>query len=308
MPAIAAIGLTKRYGPLRAVDDVTIRVAPGDIYALLGLNGAGKTTLIRMLLGMVRPTAGSVSLLGAAVDARRRRVWSRIGYLVEAPAAYPELTVRQNLDVVRRLRRLPDASCITDVIERLDLSGDADRPARALSLGNMQRLGLAKALMHRPEVLILDEPANGLDPAGVVEIRSLLRDLATEHGVTVFLSSHILSEVARLATRIGILHTGRLLREVTPHELADAQRARLSVASRDSTAAAAILTAAGYQVEVTREHTLTIGDRRAVEHPDEIASVLVRAGHPPTRLVVEREDLEQYFLRLVQSRTEGERG
>jgi ABC-2 type transport system ATP-binding protein len=203
--------LTKRYGELVAVDAVSLDVAAGEIYALLGLNGAGKTTIIRMLLGMVRPTVGSVQMLGSPVSARMRSVWSRVGYLVETPAAYPELTVRQNLDAVRRLRRLSERHAVDAVIERLALTRYADRPARTLSLGNAQRLGLAKALIHRPDLLILDEPANGLDPAGVVEIRTLLHQLAERDGVTVLLSSHILAEVARLATRIGVIHEGRLV-------------------------------------------------------------------------------------------------
>lgn len=192
MPEVAAIsthGLTKRYREVTAVDRLSLRVEPGEIYALLGLNGAGKTTTIRMLLGMISPTVGTVSLFGTPVAGARPAVWSRVGYLVESPAAYPDLTVRENLDVVRRLRRLPDRRCVEEVMDRLALTRYAGRRARHLSLGNAQRLGLAKALIHRPALLILDEPANGLDPAGVAEIRALLTDLSTVDGVTVFLSS-----------------------------------------------------------------------------------------------------------------------
>ena len=209
MPTIEAVGLTKRYGQVVAVDEVSLRVEPAEIYALLGLNGAGKTTLIRMLLGMIAPTGGTVNVLGAAVGLGERSAWARTGYLVEAPAAYPELTVRENLEVVARLRRLPGhGGDVVDVIDRLALTPYADRRARTLSMGNLQRLALAKTLIGRPGLLILDEPVNGLDPAGVVEIRTLLAGLAREHGVTVFLSSHLLAEVARLATRVGIIHHG----------------------------------------------------------------------------------------------------
>src|SRR2546423_4444047 len=179
---IEASGLSKRYDTVTAVDSVDIGVDAGEIYALLGLNGAGKTTTIRMLLGMIRPSGGAVMLWGTPVAPSARSVWSRVGYLVETPAAYPELTVRENLEVVRRLRGVTDRGAVDTVIERLDLTRYADRRARTLSLGNAQRLGLAKALIHRPDLLILDEPANGLDPAGVVEIRHLLRDLAEAHG------------------------------------------------------------------------------------------------------------------------------
>ena len=213
--AIETDRFSKSYGPVRAVESVTLTVGRGEIYGFLGLNGAGKTTTIRTLLGMVRPTAGSVRVLGEAVGPSGRGPWSRVGHLVEAPSAYPELTVRENLEIARRLQALTDARLVTRVIERLGLASYADRKARALSTGNLQRLGLARALLHEPELLILDEPANGLDPAGVVEVRELLGDLARTRGVTVFMSSHILTEVDRLAGRIGIIHRGRLIEEFT---------------------------------------------------------------------------------------------
>ena len=196
-PVITVRGVSKRYGHVVAVDHVTLDVQPGEIYALLGLNGAGKTTLIRLLLGMVRPTAGDVEVTNRRVT--DRAVWSQVGYLVETPSAYPELTVRENLEVVRRLRKIPDRGAVEDAIDLFGLRSYADRRARTLSLGNGQRLGLAKAFFHRPSLLVLDEPVNGLDPAGVVEVRTLLVNLARERGVTVFLSSHRLAEVARVA-------------------------------------------------------------------------------------------------------------
>lgn len=297
--AIETYDLSKRYGSITAVDDLALRVEAGEIYGFLGLNGAGKTTTIRMLLGMVRPTGGSSALLGTHVHADAHALWARVGYLVETPSAYPDLTVRDNLEIIRRLRHVDDRRAVDRVIDRLALTPYADRPARALSLGNAQRLGLAKALLHQPELLILDEPANGLDPAGVVEIRTLLRDLAHERGVTIFMSSHILSEVARLATRIGILHHGRLLEEVNAADL-DRRRVRtLVVDARDRVAAEAVLHAAGFEVSRCGDSILTLADERAISHPDNIAHLLVVAGVPPTRLAVDEEDLETYFLRLV---------
>jgi ABC-2 type transport system ATP-binding protein len=295
---VQTVGLGKRYGPVAAVTDLDLRVEAGDVYALLGLNGAGKTTTIRMLLGMVRPTGGSVSVFGTPVGPGRSSLWARVGYLVETPAGYPELTVRQNLDLVRRLRQLRRRPAVDEVIEQLGLVPYADRRARSLSLGNAQRLGLAKALIHRPELLILDEPANGLDPAGVVEVRQLLRDLA-DQGTTVFLSSHILAEVARLATRIGIIHQGRLAQELDMADLARQARPRLVIAARDLTAAGAALAAAGYHPEPAPGGGLSLTDSDAVAGPDDVATLLVAAGCPPTHLAVEREDLETYFMRLV---------
>ena len=165
-----------------------------------------------------------------------------MGYLVETPHAYPELTVRENLEVFRRLRGLRDPNAVEHIIERLGLTAYAEQRAGTLSLGNAQRLGLAKALLHEPALLLLDEPANGLDPSGVVEIRELLRELAHEQGVTIFLSSHLLGEVARIATRFGVIHQGRLLVELSAAEM-ERQRARwLVVDARDRDGARSVLT------------------------------------------------------------------
>jgi ABC-2 type transport system ATP-binding protein len=297
--AIETLHLSKRYGRVLAVDGVSLRVERGEIYAFLGLNGAGKTTTIRMLLGMVKPTAGEARVLGLSVGVPGGKPWAAVGYLVETPHAYPELSVRENLDVVRRLRPGTPPQAVGRVIERLGLAAYADRRAGTLSLGNAQRLGLAKALMHEPELLLLDEPANGLDPAGIVEIRNLLNELARERGVTVFLSSHILGEVARLAHRIGIIHAGRLLQELDVAALERNRRRRLVLSTRANDAARRVLAAAGYAVEASADGLVRVQAAAAVERPDEVAALLVRAGHAPTLLYVEQEDLEHYFLRLV---------
>jgi ABC-2 type transport system ATP-binding protein len=297
MPVIEVDGVVKRYRDVTAVDDVSLHVEQGQIYALLGLNGAGKTTLIRMLLGMIAPTAGSVSVLGAAVTAGERSAWARIGYLVEAPVAYPELTVRENLQLVRRLRRLPGGT--DEVIELLALAPYADRRARTLSMGNLQRLALAKALIHAPDLLILDEPVNGLDPAGVVEIRTLLAGLAREHGTTVLLSSHLLTEVARLATRIGIIHHGRLLGEHDTDGLEQQLGRHLNITTRDDARAHEVLQAHGYHPGPAPGGGLLLTDEHALARPEEVATLLVQTGVPPTKLLIEVEDLETYFLRTI---------
>jgi ABC-2 type transport system ATP-binding protein len=183
-------------------------------------------------------------------------------------------------------------------IERLGLAAYADRKAGILSTGNLQRLGLARALLHEPELLILDEPANGLDPAGVVEIRELLEDLAREKGVTVFMSSHILSEVDRLATRVGIIHRGRLLEELESEQMETIRSRRLEIQTRQLEQAQTILVQAGYAVK-TSDSTLLLYEERPIAAPDEVAALLVNAGAPPTRLAVVQEDLEDYFLRLT---------
>jgi ABC-2 type transport system ATP-binding protein len=291
--------LTKRYGNIVAVEGLSLRVAQGEIYAFLGLNGAGKTTTIRMLLGMVRPTSGAVWVLGTRVQTGSKRPWELVGYLVETPSTYPELTVRENLEVVRRLRPGTDRKAVDETIERLKLAPYANQRAGTLSHGNAQRLGLAKALFHKPRLLILDEPMNGLYPAGIVEIRNLLTELANEHGVTIFFSSHILSEVARLAKRISIIHRGRLLQELDAADLERHRRHRLVTQTRDSHVALTALKRAGYDAEITLGGVIEVRNDAALEQPDKVAACLVYAGCAPTMLNIEEEDLEHYFLRVI---------
>jgi len=298
--AIQTWGLSKRYGDVLAVDAVDLRVDRGEVYGFLGLNGAGKTTTIRALLGMIRPSAGTVSLFGEPIGPAGRGPWRRVGHLVEAPAAYPELTVRENLEVARRLHGVADVSATVRAIDRFGLAAYADRRVGTLSMGNLQRLGLARALLHEPELVVLDEPANGLDPAGVVEVRQLLSALAREQGVTIFMSSHILAEVDRLATRIGIIHKGHLIEELDMGELERRRARRLVVDARDRAAARTALEAAGYAVPLVGEDgSFVLDESCAIEAPDEVARVLMLAGTPPIRLTVEQDDLEQHFLRLT---------
>jgi ABC-2 type transport system ATP-binding protein len=299
MHPIETEGLTKHYGDVKAVEALSLQVREGEIYAFLGLNGAGKTTTIRMLLGMIRPTAGTVYVLGERVRLGQNSPWASVGYLVETARAYPELTVWENLEAARRLHPGTPPAAVDQVIERLALGEYANRRAGNLSLGNAQRLGVAKALLHNPRLLLLDEPANGLDPAGIVEIRQLLRELTSQQGVTVFMSSHILGEVSRLAHRIGIIHKGRLLQELDVEELERNRQRRLLLRARDLGAACATLASAGYPVEVSSGDAIELKSQAAIEAPDAIASLLVKAGSAPTQLMVEEEGLEEYFLRLV---------
>ena len=301
--AIETNQLTKRFGDVLAVDSVSLRVKAGEIYGFLGLNGAGKTTTIRALLGMIRPSAGNVSVLGQAVGPSGQGPWRKVGHLVETPSAYPELTVRENLEIARHLHGISDSAATSRVMDRLGIGRYAERQAGTLSMGNLQRLGLARALLHEPELLILDEPANGLDPAGVVEIRELLEMLARERGVTIFMSSHILTEVDRLVTQIGIIHKGRLIEELDTGRLEQLRTRRLAVQSRNLDSAQLSLREAGYRF-VLNDSTILIEDMHALEEPDEVARLLVNAGTPPTRLAVEQEDLEHYFLRLTSNKVD----
>ena len=291
--------LVKYYGKVRAVDGISLSVRQGEIYGFLGLNGAGKTTTIRSLLGMIRPTSGSAYLNGVKVHAGQHELWQHVGYLVEIPYSYPDLTVTENLEIVRKLRLISDRHAVTSIIEKLKLGPYRNRLAKNLSQGNAQRLGIAKALIHNPVILLLDEPANGLDPAGIVEIRELLRDLALNHGVTVFISSHILGEIARFATRIGIIHEGKLVQEADFEQLEKARHRSLVVHTREIDQAKSILTANGYQNIVAEQTYLKISDPPAILNPEKVNILLVEAGFPPTMLKVEEEDLESYFLRVI---------
>lgn len=296
--AIEIENLTKRFGDVVAVNALNLRVPPGEIYGFLGLNGAGKTTTIRTLLGMIRPSEGNVKVLDRPVGPNGRGPWAQVGHLVETPSAYPELSVYENLEVARRLHGVTDSAATTRIIEQLSLGSYRDRKAGTLSMGNLQRLGLARALLHEPELLILDEPANGLDPAGVVEVRELLRSLAHEKGVTVFMSSHILTEVDRLATCIGIIHKGTLIEELDTAKLESLRTRRLEVQARNLEAAQLCLRSAGYKFDL-KDDMLILKDAHSIEHADDLARILVNAGIPPTRLAVEQENLEDHFLRLT---------
>ena len=288
---IATRALVKRYGRLRAVDGIDLDVLAGDIYGFLGANGSGKTTTVRMLLGLVLPTAGEIELLGERMPRGGRRVLPRVGSLVEGPAHYGHLSGRANLALLdasgpggswRTRRRRID-----EVLEQVGLAGIGRRPVRAYSLGMRQRLGLAGALLRRPEVLVLDEPTNGLDPQGIAEIRELLLDLHRE-GTTVFLSSHLLAEVEQLCTRVGVLDRGRM---VVQDQLDALRRptGRVLVHTPDAAAAHALLDGRVERVD---------GHRLLVRFDDAAAlnARLVGAGIRVESLVAERRALEDVVL------------
>jgi ABC-2 type transport system ATP-binding protein len=298
--------ISKQYGDVHAVSDLSLTVRKGEIYGFLGLNGAGKTTTIRMLLGMITPSAGLAFINGKKVHAGNYALWKNVGSLVEIPHSYPNLTVQENLDIIRRLRFISDKNSINKIIKRLHLEAYRDKLARNLSLGNAQRLGLAKALIHNPEILILDEPTNGLDPAGIFEIREMLMDLATNHGVTIFISSHILGEISRFSTRIGIIHNGILVQEVNTIELDKLCEKRLLIDAADINSARLVLISRGYTLGKLKDGHTEILNEEAIRRPDIVAKLLVEEGFPPTLLKVEEENLESFFLRTIGIKTGSE--
>lgn len=306
MEVIRTINLTKTYGEINVVDNLNLSVKKGEIFGFIGLNGAGKTTAIRMLLGMIAPASGECYIKGQKVSTGNINIWHDVGYIVETPYSYPELTVRENLEIICKLRDIKDESCVDWIIRKLKLEEYELKKAKHLSLGNSQRLGIAKAIIHKPGILILDEPTNGLDPAGIVEVRKLLKDLAEQSGVTVFISSHKLDEISKITTKIGIIHNGKLIKEIGGEELDNKLKKSLLLDGKDREAIKSILSEAGYNIydkvaNLIDEFTpLQIKSEDAINNPEKVAALLVNSGHPPTLLKVEKEDLEMYFLRVIE--------
>ena len=308
--AIKTVNLSKKYGKTLVVDDLNLSISSGEIVGFLGLNGAGKTTTMRMLLGLIKPTSGECYIQGNKIDQYNLEVLNEIGYIIETPYSYPELTVQENLEIVSTLRGIRNKDVIDWVTEKLKLDQYKDKQVKHLSLGNVARLGIAKAIIHKPEILILDEPTNGLDPFGVIEVRELLKELANNLGTTVLISSHKLEEISKVATRIVIIHGGRLIREVESKELDLYLEKRLLVSGRNNKAMKEVLSAKGYQVNFKSDLEnnscyLELIDTKSVESSEEIATLLVNAGYPPRILTVEKEDLENYFLRILNDCNKG---
>jgi len=296
---IATTNLTKHFGNIKAVSNISLSVGKGEIYGFLGLNGAGKTTTIRMLLGMIRPTSGSAFLFGKKVRPVSVDLWEKVGYLVEDNYPYPELTVKENIHMMCHLRQISGVKVVDKIISEMRLTSYQERRARELSLGNIQRLSLAIAFFHHPDILILDEPTRGLDPTGIVEVRELMKDLAYNQGVTIFISSHILGEISKFATKIGIIHEGRLIQELNVGQLEHFLNKRLLVNTRDNESTKWKLIKKGYSVILSQDVNLEVIGKNAVNTPDIIANILVHEGLSPTLLKVEEEDLEDYFLRMI---------
>lgn len=308
--AIKIVNLSKKYGKTLVVNDLNLSINSGEIVGFLGLNGAGKTTTMRMLLGLIKPTSGECYIQGNKVDQYNLEVLNEIGYIIETPYSYPELTVQENLEIVSTLRGIRNKDIIDWVTEKLKLNQYKDKQVKHLSLGNVARLGIAKAIIHKPKILILDEPTNGLDPFGVIEVRELLKELANNLDTTVLISSHKLEEISKVATRIVIIHEGRLIREVESKELDLYLEKRLLVSGRNNKAMKEVLSAKGYQVNFKSDLEnnscyLELIDTKSVESSEEIATLLVNAGYPPRILTVEKEDLENYFLRILNDCNKG---
>jgi len=288
--------LTKRLGGAAVVNDVCMSLRKGDIYGFLGPNGAGKTTTIRMLLGLAKPTTGVVRIFGKDMSKERLAVLRKVGSLVEYPSYYGHLNAIDNLEVVRRLIEVPK-SRIDEVLATVRLTKDAKRAVKGYSLGMKQRLGIAAALLGGPELLILDEPTNGLDPAGILEIRELIKSLPRDYGVTILVSSHLLSEIDQMATRVGVISKGSMIFEDQIEKLRQRASSRIRFHVSEPEAAWRKLLTCGYKAQWDREQ-LTIEQAQDKMIAAMVAE-LVHEGHDVYRVEEESTSLEKIFLEMT---------
>ncbi|MFC5998081.1 ABC transporter ATP-binding protein [Quadrisphaera sp. GCM10027208] len=292
-------GLTKRYGQSTAVDDVDLTLRRGRIYGLIGKNGAGKTTLMRLIAGLSLPTSGAIELFGSSASAPRQEDLARIGTLIETPTMDGNLTARQNLHLHRLLRGIPDESLDEELLDLVGLTGVGRKRVRDFSLGMRQRLGIAVALVADPELLVLDEPVNGLDPVGVVDVRTLVRQLSFERAITVIVSSHNLPELYQTATDYVIIDRGRIRRTLTQEELESQTQRSLHLAAADPAQLVTVLESALDSPELSVFPDGTVRLRSHLDDTERVLRILVSHDVWPTRFVTEGETLEDYFLSVT---------
>ncbi|WP_159884573.1 ABC transporter ATP-binding protein [Paenibacillus puerhi] len=297
--------LTKQYGDRKAVDELNMTVKQGQIYGFLGQNGAGKTTTIRMLLGLIRPTSGSIEIFGEAMPAKQKEILRRIGSIVEFSGFYENLTARENLEINARLMGVHKKTAIEDALEIVALQGETSKQVGQYSLGMKQRLGIARSIVHHPELLVLDEPTNGLDPIGIKEIRGMIKSLAKERQMTILISSHILTEVEQLADQIGIIHQGKLLEEISLEELRTRNRRYLEFqVSQDNKAAMLLEKHFGiHDYEVGSEGKIRIYSHLGQQ--GQLNKLFVEHGIEVTRIALSEDRLEDYFVKLIGGGTIG---
>lgn len=289
--------LTKQYGKHRAVDQVSMHIKKGAIYGFIGRNGAGKTTTLRMISGLASPTAGEIELFGCR-GRELSRIRSRVGCLIEGPGLYGSMSARDNLKMKSMLLGVYKRGYEEELLDIVGLGGVGKKPVKRYSLGMKQRLGIALALVGEPDLLVLDEPINGLDPQGIAEVRDTVLKLNRERNMTILISSHILEELSKIATDYGIIHNGTLLQELTNEELMEKCSERLEVTLDDPERAVPVMDRLGikrYQV-ADREH-IYIFER--LEESAALNMAFAKAGIPVRGISVTNEELETYFLKLT---------
>ncbi|MGO1134189.1 ABC transporter ATP-binding protein [Bacillus subtilis] len=289
-------GLTKTYRGTDVVKSLNLKLREGEIYGFLGPNGAGKTTTIRMLLGLINPSKGETRIFEKELKNNRLEILQSVGSLVESPSYYPHLTGEENLETVRRILNIPKKN-ITDVLELVRLTKMADRKVGEYSLGMKQRLGIAAALLGNPKLVILDEPTNGLDPAGILEIRKLILKLPSEYGITVMISSHLLSEIEQVATQVGIIANGEMLFQDDIATLRSRADTKIVFSTSDSDKALKVFLKEGVEA-IKTQHGLMIEERTDKEI-SELAKKLVHNEIDIFRISDEAKSLEDIFLEMT---------
>ena len=289
--------LCKNYKNFHVLQNVNLSINRGEIYGLIGENGAGKSTLIRILTGLAFQSSGVVSLFGKTENLRYER--AKIGCTVEMPALYKDMTAKQNLEIQRVQRGIPEKKCISKTLELVGLNNTKKKKVNDFSLGMKQRLALAIALLGEPEFLILDEPVNGLDPTGIIELRELLKKLAKENHVTILISSHILSELNQLATCYGFLHHGKLLKQITATELSEECKRHIKLKTDDTKKTVTVLEE---QLKIKTFSIYPDNFIRVYEKLEEthtISKTLSSNGIVVEEISVQGEELETYFENLI---------
>jgi ABC-2 type transport system ATP-binding protein len=296
---LRAAGVTKRYGPAYALQNVNLEIKRGQIYGLIGLNGAGKTTFMRAVMGLISLDSGRLELFGEDSAGGLRKERRKIGQSIETPALYPHMTAAQNLEIQRIIGGVPEKSAVAKTIQIVGLAETGRKKTRNFSLGMKQRLALGIALITNPELLILDEPTNGLDPQGIVEIRNLCKSLAAEHGITLLISSHILDELSLVATHYGIIHNGRMVKQLSAEDLARESRQYMRIVSDKPEK---VMTVLREKFAVTDCMAAENDEIRLFEKFDlagDINRELVMANITVRAIAVAEQRLEDYFIALT---------
>lgn len=290
-------GLSKQYGKSDSVSHLNLKVKPGCVYGFLGPNGAGKSTTMKMILGLVKPTEGEVRIFGKEVCGKNRiAVLKNVGSLIESPSYYGHLNGRENLKIVQTLKKVPEEE-IDEVLHIVRLEGQQKKKVREYSLGMKQRLGLAAALLGKPKLLLLDEPTNGLDPAGIQEMRELISSLPEKYGMTVMVSSHLLSEIDQMATDVGIIHQGKLIYQGGLQKLHEQARASIHIHALNQSTAVRILEE--YKESYRIEGADLVLPEREERKIAELVSLLAAHGAQITSVIQQQKSLEDIFLALT---------
>mgnify|MGYP000101026305 CR=1 FL=1 len=289
--------LTKQYGRHRAVDDVNMHIKKGAIYGFIGRNGAGKTTCLKMISGLSTPSYGEIEMFGYK-GKDLQKVRSRVGCLIEAPGLYGNMSAYDNLNIKCKLTGIKKKGYIEELLKTVGLDTVGEKKTKHYSLGMKQRLGIALALVGEPDLLILDEPINGLDPQGIVEVRETIQKLAKERGMTICISSHILEELSKIATDYGIIHNGCLVQELTREELMKKCSERIELTLDNPKQAVPVLDDMGFSnYQVTDKEHIHIFER--LNESATLNMELAKAGIPVKGISITSEELENYFLRLT---------